>query len=342
MNYFSNLQIETFLGCVHTELDIIILIDLCQKNVLGRVTRRLHENEKRYIKDGSIFVYEESESKIKRWTDGKIWSPSRCNGIFLCYREYKPVGKYRGHDGKEMFKKTVTAKLKDKSYHIITYQNLEDEMSGKCCFKYGNRLKMIYEEFFGLENDNIKMWNDKIKIKNSFEKQKKDSDSSLSQNPKSLLNSSSCIFLDEKNKNANYSQSEDIENPFFVKSQPNNMELANKQPFVDYNHLRKYELGNQNKIFNENYFHNKKFNDFVKMSESEKNYSQYELDHNMNSERIKNYSFEETQIFNNNFDSFSYTKNDNLLYDDADFYLNNPFTVNHNKSIDKNDENFEK
>ncbi|KAF9907727.1 hypothetical protein EC991_010674 [Linnemannia zychae] len=36
---------------------------------------------------GSVFVFDEEESGIHRWTDGKIWSPSRICGNFLIYRE---------------------------------------------------------------------------------------------------------------------------------------------------------------------------------------------------------------------------------------------------------------
>ncbi|KAK4903941.1 Global transcription regulator sge1 [Elasticomyces elasticus] len=39
------------------------------------------------IKRGSIFVYKENTSGIKRWTDGLAWSPSRILGNFLIYRE---------------------------------------------------------------------------------------------------------------------------------------------------------------------------------------------------------------------------------------------------------------
>ncbi|EJW03011.1 hypothetical protein EDEG_02593 [Edhazardia aedis USNM 41457] len=85
------MYIETILTCLHTELDVIMLIDLCRYNILPRVTRRLTYNEKKLIKDGSVFVYEETESKMKRWTDGRLWSPSRSCGIFLGYREYKPM-----------------------------------------------------------------------------------------------------------------------------------------------------------------------------------------------------------------------------------------------------------
>ncbi|KAF9905669.1 hypothetical protein BX616_000961 [Lobosporangium transversale] len=39
------------------------------------------------IVPGSVFVFDESESGICRWTDGRIWSPSRINGNFLVYKE---------------------------------------------------------------------------------------------------------------------------------------------------------------------------------------------------------------------------------------------------------------
>lgn len=39
------------------------------------------------IVPGSVFVFDEEESKICRWTDGRIWSPSRICGNFLVYRE---------------------------------------------------------------------------------------------------------------------------------------------------------------------------------------------------------------------------------------------------------------
>ncbi|KAF9921672.1 hypothetical protein FBU30_008279 [Linnemannia zychae] len=39
------------------------------------------------ITPGSVFVFDEQESGIYRWTDGKIWSPSRICGNFLVYRE---------------------------------------------------------------------------------------------------------------------------------------------------------------------------------------------------------------------------------------------------------------
>lgn len=32
---------------------------------------------------GAVFVFGEEESGMKRWTDGRLWSPSRISGNFL-------------------------------------------------------------------------------------------------------------------------------------------------------------------------------------------------------------------------------------------------------------------
>ena len=49
------------------------------------------------ITSGSVFVFDEDESGIKRWTDGFFWSPSRILGNFLLYRETDKRG--AGHKG---------------------------------------------------------------------------------------------------------------------------------------------------------------------------------------------------------------------------------------------------
>jgi hypothetical protein len=51
--------------------------------MIPRVTRRLVDRERKMITSGSVFVFDESESGIKRWTDGLLWSPSRILGNFL-------------------------------------------------------------------------------------------------------------------------------------------------------------------------------------------------------------------------------------------------------------------
>ncbi|KAJ9648682.1 Gluconate transport-inducing protein [Coniosporium tulheliwenetii] len=87
---------ETYHGHVRSPQDAIILFEACRMGVLPRVQRRLSEKERQQIKSGSVFVWDEREAGMRRWTDGKSWSASRVSGSFLTYREME--GK-RGGNG---------------------------------------------------------------------------------------------------------------------------------------------------------------------------------------------------------------------------------------------------
>lgn len=78
---------ETYSGHVRTPADAIILFEACRIGLLPRVQRRLSEKERQSIKSGSVFVWDEREAGMRRWTDGKSWSASRVSGSFLTYRE---------------------------------------------------------------------------------------------------------------------------------------------------------------------------------------------------------------------------------------------------------------
>ncbi|KAF2195420.1 camp independent regulatory protein, partial [Zopfia rhizophila CBS 207.26] len=78
---------ETYNGHVRTPADAILLFEACRIGLLPRVQRRLSEKERQQIKSGSVFVWDEREAGMRRWTDGKSWSASRVSGSFLTYRE---------------------------------------------------------------------------------------------------------------------------------------------------------------------------------------------------------------------------------------------------------------
>ncbi|KIY02724.1 uncharacterized protein Z520_01189 [Fonsecaea multimorphosa CBS 102226] len=78
---------ETYNGLVRTPTDAIILFEACRLGILPRVQRRLSEKERQSIRSGSVFVWDEREAGMRRWTDGKSWSASRVSGSFLTYRE---------------------------------------------------------------------------------------------------------------------------------------------------------------------------------------------------------------------------------------------------------------
>ncbi|KAK1831246.1 Gti1/Pac2 family-domain-containing protein [Podospora conica] len=78
---------ETYYGRVQTPGDAIKLFEACRIGMLPRVQRRLSEKERQGIRSGSVFVWDEKEAGMRRWTDGKSWSASRVSGSFLTYRE---------------------------------------------------------------------------------------------------------------------------------------------------------------------------------------------------------------------------------------------------------------
>lgn len=78
---------ETYRGYVRTPADAIRLFEACRLGALPRVQRRLSEKERQSIRSGSVFVWDEREAGMRRWTDGKSWSASRVSGSFLTYRE---------------------------------------------------------------------------------------------------------------------------------------------------------------------------------------------------------------------------------------------------------------
>ncbi|OMH84812.1 cAMP-independent regulatory protein pac2 [Zancudomyces culisetae] len=78
---------ETYRGYIDSTNDTLLVFEACRIGLLKRVQRRLSDEERANIKSGSIYVWDEEESGIRRWTDGKCWSPSRVNGCFLIYQE---------------------------------------------------------------------------------------------------------------------------------------------------------------------------------------------------------------------------------------------------------------
>ncbi|ODQ51922.1 hypothetical protein SAICODRAFT_58866, partial [Saitoella complicata NRRL Y-17804] len=78
----------TFFGHVHTTQDALLIFEACRRDIVKPITRRPHDREREQaIRSGCIFVFNEIQSGIKRWTDGVAWSPSRIMGNFLLYRE---------------------------------------------------------------------------------------------------------------------------------------------------------------------------------------------------------------------------------------------------------------
>ncbi|KAG0363482.1 Gti1/Pac2 family-domain-containing protein [Gamsiella multidivaricata] len=160
--------VETFHGYIETTQDTLLIFEACRRGLLPRICRRLQEKERRIVQSGTVFVFDERESGIKRWTDGLVWSPSRILGNFLVYRELdkrnsgkkdvSPIDRAsRSSDSdaesvidksKEralvgsltnsyrfkrngLIKKTMSIIVNGVSQHMISYYSKEDVLAGK-------------------------------------------------------------------------------------------------------------------------------------------------------------------------------------------------------------------
>ena len=84
----------SYWGFLETAGDAQRLADGCLRGSLPVVRRRPTTSEQpSLVQSGHIFVFEETTSGIKRWTDGKRWTPSRVLDAFLVYGELNPAGR---------------------------------------------------------------------------------------------------------------------------------------------------------------------------------------------------------------------------------------------------------
>jgi len=131
---------QTFYGFVQTTNDALLLFEACRIGKLKRIQRRLSESERlSQVVSGSVFIWDEEESGIKRWTDGKTWSPSRIHGSFLIYKEMEPTSKRKNmnNSGNEeapsgvkedgLIKKALSiCTANNKRQHLVSYYSRED------------------------------------------------------------------------------------------------------------------------------------------------------------------------------------------------------------------------
>ncbi|KAJ1957637.1 Gluconate transport-inducing protein, partial [Dipsacomyces acuminosporus] len=95
-------RMETYYGFVSTSEDALALFEACRLGYKQRVPRRLSDAERAAIRSGSVFVWEEHESGMKRWTDGRSWSPSRVQGCFLTYHEWEGRRRAQRHPSQHL------------------------------------------------------------------------------------------------------------------------------------------------------------------------------------------------------------------------------------------------
>ncbi|KAI9217582.1 Gti1/Pac2 family-domain-containing protein, partial [Blastocladiella britannica] len=81
-------RLESWFGIINSQDDALRIIEAARTGKLPRITRKLTDAERMSIvRSGAVFVFEESESQLRRWTDTRFWSSSRMQGNFLIYTE---------------------------------------------------------------------------------------------------------------------------------------------------------------------------------------------------------------------------------------------------------------
>lgn len=129
-------------GYINNYEEAVLMVHAVRLGCFPTVTERLKIDERCRIESGDIFCFIENASGMKRWTDGRIWSPSKICGEFLVYQEVPRhlsknsikkrrigVSSYEVNlvrkedivDRTTLHKKTISIKIDSTAYHIISY-----------------------------------------------------------------------------------------------------------------------------------------------------------------------------------------------------------------------------
>lgn len=107
-------------GAVNTPMDAVILIEASRLGLVPLVHERLKYTERLKIKPGDVFIWNETTTHMKRWTDGRAWSASRVTGSFLTYREM--ANSANSYKSNGLIKQSFSIETEDhEKYHIISY-----------------------------------------------------------------------------------------------------------------------------------------------------------------------------------------------------------------------------
>lgn len=131
----------SYFGFCPTQKDSFILFEAARRGLVPTVKERLSDKERMQIQSGAVYIWSESDSGIKRWTDGLSWSNSRVAGPFLEYRQLESRPPYEG-DGSGpgyqiknfgLCKRTICRQLggENTKIHLINYYTKGDVRAGR-------------------------------------------------------------------------------------------------------------------------------------------------------------------------------------------------------------------
>ncbi|KAF5844552.1 hypothetical protein GGP41_007562 [Bipolaris sorokiniana] len=123
----------TWHGFLDTTKDAMTVVEAALQGRLSHISRRPHDKERaEMLTSGTVLVYEENASGIKRWTDAVHWSPSRVMNNCLIYRQLvralKPEEKKSALNpscGSKRKRKESSGPVRSKTGEML--ENSEDE-----------------------------------------------------------------------------------------------------------------------------------------------------------------------------------------------------------------------
>ncbi|KAJ2384209.1 Gluconate transport-inducing protein, partial [Coemansia sp. RSA 2603] len=118
---------ETYHGFIDTAHDALLIFEACNSGFLPRVQRRFSDRERQTIRSGAVYVWDEEETGMRRWTDGRTWSPSRVHGCFLIYyelegRRHQFVNKNNATSGRSSRNSPRSGQIEPSPFHT-TYDS---------------------------------------------------------------------------------------------------------------------------------------------------------------------------------------------------------------------------
>lgn len=127
----------TYYGSCPNARESLILFEAVRMGLIPMVPDRLSDGERKKITSGSIYVWDEVNSPMRRWTDGRTWSNSRVVGDFLEYRETDADTSSSSRPSRSILKpyglkkRTICLPAQDhSSLRLIAYSNSADERNG--------------------------------------------------------------------------------------------------------------------------------------------------------------------------------------------------------------------
>lgn len=111
--------------------------DACHRGELAMLASRLTQTEKEEIAPDQVYVYCQEDSDIQRWTDGRLWAPSKIVGNFLhyheLYRRYSPYQKVYCAETNKVLPKFHPQDMQD--LKAFQEQNMKNLAAGEICVR---------------------------------------------------------------------------------------------------------------------------------------------------------------------------------------------------------------